>query len=240
VLKQNLSARWVVDFTGPRGFDFSAVNLGHLAPKDETTTEGVRYGIRQVLPLVEVRMPFELDIWNLDDLARGAAAIDAEPVVQAAAKLAQFEERAIYKGFEPGKIVGLGQATSQTSIVLGDDPSAYPDAVTRAVLALNDAGVGGPYALVLGPRPFRLLSGDVSTYPLRQRIAKLIDGPVLHSPVLDGGFLISLRGGDFELTVGQDASIGYGHHDSKKVSLYLTESFTFRVIGPEAVVELSG
>jgi uncharacterized linocin/CFP29 family protein len=58
--------------------------------------------------------------------------------------------------------------------------------------------------------------------------------------VLEGGFLMSLRGGDFELTVGQDASIGYDHHDSKKVSLYLTDTFTFRVIGPEAVVELSG
>ena len=71
-----------------------------------------------------------------------------------------------------------------------------------------------------------------------QRVAKLIEGPILHSPVLEGGFLLSLRGGDFELTVGQDIAIGYQHHDTRSVHLYLTESFTFRVLGPEAVIEL--
>lgn len=237
VLKANLSARHVVDLDGPKGFDFSAVNLGEIEPAKESV-EGVNYGIRQVLPLVEARVPFVLDIWNLDNLARGAAAVDTAPVIRAALELAAFEERAVYYGFEPGAIQGLTECTAHKAIALGAEAADYVDAVAKAMLVLSDGGVGGPYALVLGSKAFRKLSGDVSVYPLRQRVAKLIEGPLLHSPVLDGGFLLSLRGGDFELTVGQDIAIGYDHHDTRSVHLYLTESFTFRVLGPEAVIEL--
>jgi uncharacterized linocin/CFP29 family protein len=47
-----------------------------------------------------------------------------------------------------------------------------------------------------------------------------------------------LRGDDFELTVGQDLSIGYLEHDREKVRLYFQESFTFRVLTPHAAVAL--
>jgi uncharacterized linocin/CFP29 family protein len=238
VLRANLSARQVVDFKGPKGFDFPAVNLGRLAPADENTDDGVRYGIRQVQPLVEVCVPFELDIWELDNMARGAGDISPEAVVSAAHKLARFEERAVYLGFSPGQIGGLAQMSQHSPVPLGGDAGAYPDAVARALMVLTDAGVAGPYALVLGPRPYRLLAADVALYPARQRIAKLIEGPILLSPVLNGGFLVALRGGDFELHVGLDASIGYHHHDQRRVSLFLTESFAFRVLGPEAVIRL--
>ncbi|HPC23846.1 MAG TPA: family 1 encapsulin nanocompartment shell protein, partial [Phycisphaerae bacterium] len=63
-------------------------------------------------------------------------------------------------------------------------------------------------------------------------------GDILWSPALDGGLLLSKRGGDFEMTVGQDIVIGYAHHDRYKVELYLTESFTFRVLEPLAAVAL--
>jgi uncharacterized linocin/CFP29 family protein len=50
--------------------------------------------------------------------------------------------------------------------------------------------------------------------------------------------VVARRGGDFELTVGQDWSIGYKGHDKENVDLYLTESFTFRVLEPAAACEL--
>jgi uncharacterized linocin/CFP29 family protein len=239
VLKANLTARHVVDFVGPKGFDFSALNLGRLDPADETAGAGLRYGIRKVQPLVELRAPFELNIWDLDNLARGSEDVDTEPVIKAALELAAFEERAVYLGFERAGITGLQRAAQHAALRLGDDASAYSDAVARAMVSLSDAGVGGPYALVLGSDAFRKLSGDVSVYPPRLRIAKMIEGPILHSPVLEGGFLLSMRGADFQLVVGQDASIGYDHHDNKTVRLYLTETFTFRVLSPEAIVPLT-
>ncbi len=55
---------------------------------------------------------------------------------------------------------------------------------------------------------------------------------------MDGAVVVSLRGGDFELTVGQDFSIGYLDHDAESVTLYLEESLTFRSTGPEGAIAL--
>jgi uncharacterized linocin/CFP29 family protein len=149
-----------------------------------------------------------------------------------------FAIRAVYLGFEPGGIEGLAGAASYEPVELPEEVPGYSDVVARAVLKLSDGGVQGPYALILGPKPYRLLHSDQAADPPRDQIAKLLNGPLWHSAVLKGGFLLSLRGGDFELTLGQDASIGYDWHDKSKVHLYLTESFTFRVLNPEAVVAL--
>jgi len=237
-LSANLSDRRVVDVHEPKGFDFSAVNLGELAPAHEADP-GIQYGVRRVLPLVELRVPIELDIRSLDNLARGARDVDTDAVTQAALRLSAFEERAVYKGFEPAGIVGLESSKPPETLELGESVASYSDAVARAVLRLADQGVQGPYALVLGSTPYRLLYSDQSTDPPRQQIAKILQGPIFHSAVLDGGFVLSLRGGDFELTLGQDASLGYEWHDKSKVRLYLTETFTFRLLGPEAVVPLA-
>jgi uncharacterized linocin/CFP29 family protein len=37
---------------------------------------------------------------------------------------------------------------------------------------------------------------------------------------------------------GEDISIGYDHADAQRVHLYLSESFSFRVVTPEAAVAL--
>ncbi len=55
-------------------------------------------------------------------------------------------------------------------------------------------------------------------------------GKVLYSPVADGAFMIPYDHEDLELTIGQDFAIGYESHDSKTVTLFITESFTFRVL----------
>lgn len=236
-LSANLSDRRLVDVTKPQGFDFSAVNLGRLEPS-QLVEDGVHYGVRRVLPLVELRVPIELDIWTLDNLARGAANVDTDSVTRAALKLAAFEERAVYAGFAPAGIQGLDQAASNETADLGQEVAGFSDVVAKAVLMLSDRGVQGPFAMVLGSKPFRLLHSFQSSDPPREQIAKVLGGPILHSAVLKGGFVLSLRGGDFELVLGQDASLGYDWHDREKVHLYLTESFTFRVLGPEAVVPL--
>jgi uncharacterized linocin/CFP29 family protein len=49
---------------------------------------------------------------------------------------------------------------------------------------------------------------------------------------------VSLRGGDFQLTCGQDFSIGYVDHDADSVRFYVEESMTFRSLSPEAGVAL--
>ncbi|MGH8741657.1 MAG: encapsulin, partial [Burkholderiales bacterium] len=70
-------------------------------------------------------------------------------------------------------------------------------------------------------------------------VRRLLDGPIVWAPAIDGAAVLSLRGGDFELTVGADFSIAYLEHSASSVRLGLQESFTFRVLSPEAVVPLS-
>jgi uncharacterized linocin/CFP29 family protein len=67
----------------------------------------------------------------------------------------------------------------------------------------------------------------------------LVDGPIVWAPAADGAVVMSTRGGDFELIIGQDFSVGYLDHTSTSVLLYLQESFTFRVLSPEAAVPLT-
>jgi uncharacterized linocin/CFP29 family protein len=71
-LKGNLSARKVVDFSGPHGLELGAVNLGLLKLPEGDNARTAPWGLRQVLPLVEVRIPFTLKIWELDNVDRGA------------------------------------------------------------------------------------------------------------------------------------------------------------------------
>ena len=71
-----------------------------------------------------------------------------------------------------------------------------------------------------------------------QHVRRLIDGPLVWAPGLDGAVVLSMRGEDFELTVGQDFSIGYLDHDAERVRLYIEESFTFWLLSPQAAVPL--
>lgn len=239
ILATNLSGRRVVDLRGPEGWGLSAVNLGRVAQAGDSSG-ALTWGIRSVLPLVELRVPFTMSLAELDNLARGALDINLQPVAAAAHKAAQFEERAIYHGFSAAGIMGLREVNERAVIDLGQgSPSEILDAVTRGLVVFHDNGVGGPHELVLGPALYERVLSDNSPYPLRQQLTKLLGHPPIYSPVLeDAGLLVSTRGGDLELTVGQDMSIGYASHELDAVHLFLLESFTFRVIGPQAVVRL--
>ena len=70
-------------------------------------------------------------------------------------------------------------------------------------------------------------------------VRKLVDGPLVWAPAVNGAVVLSLCGGDFELTIGSDLSIAYQSHTDKVVRLYLVETMAFRVLTPEAAVALA-
>jgi uncharacterized linocin/CFP29 family protein len=51
--------------------------------------------------------------------------------------------------------------------------------------------------------------------------------------------VLTTRGGDFDIHIGQDFSIGYLNHSDTTVYLYLQESFTFLLLTSEASVALA-
>ncbi len=238
VLALNLAGRKLVDFSGPHGWKHAAVNTGRLEMLDgRDPVEGVCVGVRTVQPLIELRIPFGLAQMELDVMARGATDPDLEPVRTAAERIALAEDIAIFNGYEPGRIRGILPSSPHTPLTL-HNASDWPRVVVDAREILRTAGINGPYALVLGPDAYDELSAAAEDgYPIRKRIeGKLIDGPIVWAPAVGCGLLVSIRGGDYQLTVGQDLSIGYAHHDKKNVELYLTESFTFRVLEPAAAI----
>jgi len=239
-LKLLLAARRLVDFCGPLGWETSAVSLGRTERVASPLNEGVETRRRQVQPLIEVRVPFELARDELDVVGRGAKDPDLDAVRYAARSAALAEDRAIFQGFQAGNIEGITIASAANTLTIPSDYVRYPDVVAEATQKLRSEGVIGPYAIALGPRCYTGLtrSTQAAGYPIINHIRKLVDGPIIWAPAADGAIVMSLRGGDFELTVGQDFSIGYLDHTATSVRLYLQESFTFRVLSPEAAVPL--
>jgi uncharacterized linocin/CFP29 family protein len=240
VLKLGLAGRKVVDFDGPHGWEHAALNVGRLVLHEKELVAGVRVGTRVVQPLIEIRAPFALDVLEIDSVGRGAKELDLEPVVEVSERVARAEDDAIFNGSPEAGIRGIIESSPHSPVDLPGDPAGYPRAIVEALEVLREAAVAGPYGLVLGPRWYKQVSeASEDGYPIRKRIERqIIDGPLVWASSVEGAVLLSLRGGDFTLTVGQDLSIGYASHDREKVELYLTESFTFRVHDGAAAVYL--
>jgi uncharacterized linocin/CFP29 family protein len=240
VLKLNLAGRKLVDFKGPKGWRKAAVNTGRLKLLPDKGDPDINLGIREVQRLVELRVPVKLSIMELDSVARGASNPDLTPVVKAAEKVARIEDSAIFNGLAQAEITGLLPASPHKPVPIHSDISLLPRAVLAAKESLRQAGVSGPYALVLGSELYDLVFGTVlEGHPLPRRIEPLLVEKIVRATAFDGGVVLSLRGGDYELTVGQDLSVGYAHHEKHEVELYLAESFTFRVLEPAAAVRLT-
>lgn len=235
-LRRYMGARRVVDVHGPEGFDFSSVNLGHKRRIDPPL-DGVEAAQREVRAMIELRVPFDLSRDAIDDVERGSNDSDWQPVKDAARKLAYAEDSLVMSGYPAGDVQGMFDVSDNARISLSTDLDEIPLAISQAVDELRRAGVEGPYALVMGDEIYTRIAGDADDgYPLLKRIRNLLDRDVVWSPALKGAVVLSMRGGDFALYLGQDASVGYLSHDAEKVRLYLQETVYYQVLTAEAVV----
>jgi uncharacterized linocin/CFP29 family protein len=236
-LKTTLAARRLVDFVGPKGWAASAINIGR-SESIHAAGPSVEARLRRVLPLVELRVPFEMRRSELAAIDRGAKDADVDPVIAAARAIAIAEDHAVFHGYPDASIQGICEAQEAAAVPVGNFRD-YPDAVATALNRLRDQGVNGPYAIALSEAAFAGLTETTRDgYPVLQHVKRLIEGPIVWAPGLEGGVVLSLRGEDFELTVGQDFSIGYLDHDAEKVRLYIEESFTFWLLSPQAAIPL--
>jgi uncharacterized linocin/CFP29 family protein len=238
-LKRYMAARRVVDVDGPKGFEFAAVGTGQIVPIAPFSA-GLQISQREVQPLVELRVPFELTRQAIDDVERGSNDSDWQPLKAAARTIAFSEDHLVFEGYDGAGIKGMRQATSNPVLTLPADVQSYPEIVAKALTQLRFAGVNGPYALLLGSDPYTAITGgNEDGYPILKHIQSLIDAEVIWSPAIKGGILLTTRGGDFDLYLGQDVSIGYAGHSDSTVKLYLQESLTCRTQTSEAVVILA-
>lgn len=238
-LKRYLGARRMVDVHGPKGYDFSAVGTGHTTGTP-SFCEGLEVLRRDVKPLIELRVPFQLTRRAIDDVERGSNDSDWQPLKDAAKTIAFAEDHAVFEGYGDAAIQGLLHTSSNPTMSLPGNLDDYPETIAAAVNQLRLAGVNGPYALLLGEEPYTALTGGSEDgYPLLKHIQRLVDKEIAWSPAIKGGVVATTRGGDFDLYLGQDVSIGYLSHSADSVTLYLQETLTYLTQTTEAAVVLT-
>jgi uncharacterized linocin/CFP29 family protein len=237
-LKRYLAARRVVDVREAGGTALAAIGTGHL--RDIATPgDGIIARQREVKALVELRVPFELSRSAIDDVERGSNDSDWQSLKDAAERIAVAEDRAIFDGYAAAAIQGIRQGSSNPTIPLPAVVADYPGAIARALSQLRLVGVNGPYCVLLGADAYSALSAaDDHGYPVLQHIKLLINEDIIWAPAITGAVVLSTRGGDFDLHIGQDISIGYLGHGDTSVRLYLQETFTFLLLTTEASVVL--
>ena len=237
--KRYLAGRRVVDVRGPAGEAFSAVGTGRVHDIDPPG-EGVQGRQRQVMALVELRAPFRLDRREIDDVDRGAQDSDWQPVKDAARQIAFAEDQAIFEGYPAAGIGGIRAGATNPPVSLPADVTAYPEAVAQALGRLRLAGVDGPYSVVLSSDAYTEVSETTDHgYPVIDHIKRQLSGEIIWAPAITGAILLTARGGDFSLHLGQDASIGYLSHTDSTVDLYLQETLAFAMLTGEAAVSMT-
>ncbi|MEI6254740.1 MAG: family 1 encapsulin nanocompartment shell protein [Mycobacteriaceae bacterium] len=237
--KRHIAGRRVVDVNGPTGAETAAVSTGHLLDV-ASPGEGVIAHLRDAQPLVRLRVPFAVSRNAIDDVERGSQDSDWDSVKEAAKKLAFAEDRAIFEGYSAASISGIRACSSNQPLALPEDAREYPDVIAQALSELRLAGVDGPYSVLLSADAFTTVNETTEHgYPIREHLSRLIEGDIIWAPAIDGAFVLSTRGGDFDLRLGTDVSIGYLSHDTETVRLYLQETLAFLCYTAEASVALT-
>jgi uncharacterized linocin/CFP29 family protein len=236
---RHLAGRRLVDVPEPGGVTLSSVSTGHLSPV-ESPAPGVAAHLRESQALVELRVPFTVDRQAVDDVERGAKDSNWDPVKEAARQMAYAEDRAVFEGYAAAGIEGLRRASTNPPLALPAEARDYPNTISQAITTLRLAGVDGPYSLALSADAYTAVNETSDHgYPIHEHLARLIDGEIIWAPAISGAFLLTTRGGDYELRIGQDLSVGYETHDATSVRLYLQESLTFLAYTGEAAVALT-
>src|SRR6202042_1698891 len=127
------------------------------------------------------------------------------------------------------------QGTSNPIMTLPANVLQYPDAIAQGLSQLRLVGVNGPYAVLLGAEAYTALAETSDHgYPVLEHVKRLVNEKIIWAPAIAGAFVLTTRGGDFDLHIGHGGSIGYSSHSDAAVRLYLQETFTFLLLTTEA------
>lgn len=237
-----LTARQVVDFVGPGGWEQDNVTNGDLTEVSSlpamgalTTAVTPAVSSRDVQKLVQVRTPFTLTLDAIERIERGKTDTDFTSLDIATRQAAQIENAAIFNSWPgadiPKGIAAGGAAPSKFTFLA--DVTGYPAVIASVTTTLRTNGIAGPYTLAISTLGYNRImqATENGGFPLSDHLLRLLGGKIVWVPGLSDAeaIVLSERGGDFVLTVGQDFSVGYTPSTGENVNLYLEESFTFRV-----------
>lgn len=238
IFSTQLYGRRLIEIEGPYGWKYSAHPIGETQILSDEG-DRVKWGLRKSLPLIEIRVSFVLDIWELDNVERGKENIDLSSLEEAAAKVAEFEDKVIFYGCDKAGITGLLKFAEKRSIDSSLEEEKFVQSILKSIAKFSEDGIKGPFHLVINTEKWATLLSKSTGYPLNKRIEDLLNGGrVVPSPRLEDAVLISKADDNFKLILGQDLSIGYEDREGRKLKFFITESFTFNAVVPEAVIGL--
>jgi uncharacterized linocin/CFP29 family protein len=238
-LRNFLAARKLIDYAASGGWQRSARGLGSVELVSDQD-DPVLIANRVSAPMTELRADFSLSRTELADLDRGATDFDTQPVIDAARLAAAAEDEAVFAGNTAAGIAGIVPQSPNDVIDIDKNLDNFPHDVAGAIDRLQELGIEGPYAIGMGPQCWTAVmeSSESGGYPLLRHLRLFLSGPVVWAPTLTGALVVSQRGGDYEITGGQDWAIGFDGADADQINLYLQSSFTFTINTPEAAVPL--
>lgn len=232
-----LSARRILQVIGPKGTKYSGIQDGRLEvfslAKDE-----VKAGKRIIEPLIETRIPFEISKWELDNINRGCKNPDLSILESAAKKIALFEEDIIYNGNAKAKIKGFISA-AENKMKIGTDGNSILKNIADAKYKLFENSTEGPFDLILSSEVYENINTINDGASLAKVVKNLIGGEIYKSKLVKGALLIPHKVEDFEFILGRDFAVGYEGDNDENVRLFLTESFTFRILDTAKYVYFS-
>lgn len=151
IIEQNLAAKRVVDFDGPHGWEYAAVNTGRLDICKEEAPLGMLWGTRTMMPLIEIRPPFALERTEMDDISRGAEDPDIGLLEHATEQVARFEDTAIFNMFAAGGVQRIVPALTQKVISLAEVANKHVEAGSTVVKQITLIEIRRHYSLTVGP-----------------------------------------------------------------------------------------
>lgn len=236
VFLSTLTARKAVNVSAEQGSGYVAYNHGKL--REVQYKDDVAFAAYKVTPLVETRIEFSLNRWELDNALRGDKGIDYTNLDAAVKKAALFEERTIYDGLAEYGITGLTKAAAD-AIPFGEDEAGIRNGIAEGILKLRQSFVSGNLDLLVSTKLYKRIMSLPSLTSLKDVIEDMIGGKVYASEVLQGALLIPHDNENLSLVLGEDFSLGYQEHTKKDVIFYLKESFTFQILDDSLIVKYS-
>lgn len=235
VIKTKLNGRRVIKVNGPYGFEKNAVDEGRLDILSDGEKDAVKTGAYKLRNLVEARVDFALPKWELDNIERGAKDIELDALEEAVEKLCRFEDNLIFNGYEKAAMDGM-IPNAEHKMSFGKTGNTILKAISDATLLLEDAYVLKPYSLVVSEEFYDRLNQLIDGQYLIDIVRDKIGGKIVRTDAIKGALLFPEMDEDFELTVGQDFSIGYQADGVDEVQLFVTESLAFRVLDEAKIV----
>ncbi|MDI9633201.1 MAG: family 1 encapsulin nanocompartment shell protein [Methanolinea sp.] len=232
--KSVLAGRRLIGIEGPYGLGLKAVPL-----EDCRVDECL--AVSRFVPVHMISTRFSLGLRDIIAYEENSLPFSAAPAAQAAIECARREDTLIFEG--AGETPGLLTRGGTNEIVLSswNTVGKAADDIIQAVIALDEAGYHGPYALALAPSRYNLLfrryvQGQSTEL---EHIRSIVTDGVFKAPVLKSGGVLLATGKRYaSIVIGQDMSIGFVGPAGDSLEFSITESLALLLREPASVCVL--